>query len=96
MKYVAITTWEVMHEVDFNLTMERIRSKRLPALRELGAERIQVIRTSDRTIAAITEWPDKRTRDEAEIFIKRVRKDVHTEDHSRMTGEMRGEVVAEL
>lgn len=96
MKHVAITTWEVMHEVDFNLTMERIRSKRLPALRELGAERIQVIRTSDRTIAAITEWPDKRTRDEAEIFIKRLRKNVHTEDYSRMTGEMRGEVVAEL
>ena len=63
MRYVTITTWEVMGGVDFDLTMERVRAKRLPALKELGAERVQVIRTSDRTIAAISEWPDKTTRD---------------------------------
>ena len=76
--------------------MARVREKRLPALRQLGAERIQVIRTSERTIAAISQWPDKTTRDSAAKFIERVRKDVRTEDHSRMTGEMLGEVVAEI
>ena len=96
MRYVTITTWEVMGGVDFDLTMERVRAKRLPALKELGAERVQVIRTSDRTIAAISEWPDKTTRDTAAEFIERVRKEVRTEDHSRMTGEMLGEVVAEI
>lgn len=96
MKYVTITTWEMLAGVDFDLTMTRVREKRLPALKELGAERIQVIRTSDRTIAAISEWPDKATRDSAAAFIERVRKDVRTEDHSRMTGEMLGEVVAEI
>ena len=55
-----------------------------------------MIRTSERTIAAISEWPDKTTRDNAAVFIERVRKDVRTEDHSRMTGEMLGEVVAEV
>ncbi len=95
MRYLTITTWELLDKADFDLTMERVKTKRLSALRKLGAERIQVIRTSDRTIAAISEWPDRRTRDEAEILIERVRKDVHTEDHSRMTGEMRGEIVAE-
>ncbi|MBT8425401.1 MAG: hypothetical protein HKM96_05055 [Boseongicola sp.] len=96
MKYVTITTWEMLAGVDFDLTMARVREKRLPALRQLGAERIQVIRTSERTIAAISQWPDKTTRDSAAEFIERVRKDVRTEDHSRMTGEMLGEVVAEI
>jgi hypothetical protein len=66
----------------------------LPALKELGADRVQVIRTSERTMAAISEWPDKDTRDAAAAMIEKVRKDVRTEDHSRMTGEMLGEVVA--
>lgn len=96
MRYVTITTWEVMDGADFDLTLERVRSKRLPALKDLGAERVQVIRTSERTIAAISEWRDKTTRDAAKEFIERVRKEVRTEDHSRMTGEMLGEVVAEV
>ncbi len=95
MRYVTITTWEVLDGADFDLTMERVRAKRLPALKQLGAERIQVLRTSDRTIAAISEWPDRTTRDTAAEFVERVRKEVRTEDHSRMTGEMKGEVVAE-
>lgn len=95
MRYVTITTWEVLDGADFDLTMERVRKKRLPALKQLGAERIQVLRTSDRTIAAISEWPDRTTRDAAAEFVERVRKEVRTEDHSRMTGEMKGEVVAE-
>lgn len=95
MKYATITTWELLDAVDFDLTMERIRAKRLPALRELGATRITVLRTSERTVAAISEWPDKRTRDAAELAISSVRKKVSAEDHSRMTGEMAGEVVAE-
>ena len=96
MRYLTITTWELLSGVDFDLTMERVTEKRLPALRELGADRVQVIRTSDRTIAAISEWPDQRTRDEAELLIERVRKQIHAEDHSRMTGEMRGALVAEI
>ena len=96
MRYVTITTWEVLDGADFDLTMTRVREKRLPALRELGADRVQVIRTSDRTIAAISEWPDKATRDTATELVERVRKDVRTEDHSRMTGEMKGELVAEV
>ena len=96
MRYVTITTWEVMGGVDFDLVMERVRGKRLPALKDLGAERVQVIRTSERTIAAISEWPDKTTRDTAAEFIERVRKEVRTEDHSRMTGEMLAEVVGEV
>lgn len=96
MKYVTITTWEILGGVDFDLTMEGVRNKRLPALKKLGADRVQVIRTSDRTIAAISEWPNRTTRDAAAEFIERVRRDVRTEDHSRMTGEMLGEVVAEV
>jgi len=96
MRYVTITTWEVLDGADFELTLKRVREKRLPALKQLGAERIQVLRTSDRTIAAISEWPDRTTRDTAAAFVERVRKEVRTEDHSRMTGEMRGEVVAEV
>jgi len=96
MRYVTITTWEIMDGADFDLMMERVQGKRLPALKELGAERVQIIRTSDRTMAAISEWPDKGTRDAAAAMIENVRKDVRTEDHSRMTGEMLGEVMAEV
>lgn len=96
MKYVTITTWEIMGGVDFELTMASVKEKRLPALKQLGATRVQVIRTSERTIAAISEWPNRTTRDAAAEFIERVRRDVRTEDHSRMTGEMLGEVVAEV
>ena len=96
MKYVTITTWEVLGGVDFDLTLKNMREKRLPALKQLGADRVQVIRTSDRTIAAISEWPNRTTRDAAAEFIERVRREVRTEDHSRMTGEMLGEVVAEV
>ena len=95
MRYLTITTWELIHGVDFDLTMKQMETKRLPALKQLGAERVQVIRTSDRTVAAISEWPDQRTRDDAEILIERIRRDVRSEDHGRMTGEMRGAVVAE-
>jgi len=96
MKYVTITTWEILGGVDFDLTMANVKNKRLPALKQLGAARVQVIRTSERTIAAISEWPNRTTRDAAAEFIERVRRDVRTEDHSRMTGEMLGEVVAEV
>ena len=96
MRYVTITTWELTAGVDFALTMERVRTKRLPALKQLGAERVQVIRTSERTFAAISEWPDKTTRESAAEFIEHVRREVRTEDHTRMTGEMIGEVMAEI
>lgn len=96
MRYVTITTWELLSGVDFELTMSQVKEKRLPALHELGADRVQVIRTSDRTIAAITEWPDQRTRDDAELLIEQIRKKVRSEDHSRMTGELKGMLVAEI
>lgn len=96
MRYATITTWEVLDGADFDIVMDRVRAKRLPALRELGAERVQVIRTSDRTIAAISEWPDKASRDTASSYIEEVRKTVRAEDNSRITGELQGAVVAEI
>lgn len=93
MRYVTITTWELMSGTDFDLTMTKVRERRLPALMELGAERVQVIRTSERTFAAISEWPDERTRDAAKAAIERVRENLKSEDMTRMTGEMLGEVV---
>ncbi len=96
MPYVTITTWEIADGSDYDVALRNIREKRLPALKQLGATRVSVVRTSDRTSAAITEWPDLVTRDAAEHAIQEVRKKVHTEDLSRMTGEMKGEVVADL
>ena len=95
MPYVTITTWEIADGTDYNASIRNIRDKRLPALKELGATRVTVVRTSDRTSAAITEWPDQATRDTAEKAIEEVRHKVHHEDFSRMTGEMKGVVVAE-
>ena len=46
MKYVTITTWEVLGGVDIDLTLKNMREKRLPALKQLGADRVQVILTS--------------------------------------------------
>ncbi len=96
MPYVTITTWEVGDGVDYDATMRNIRDKRLPALKELGASRVTVLRTSDRTTAAITTWPDQITRDTAETAVAAVRAKVHADDLVRLTGEMRGEVVAEI
>ncbi len=96
MRYVTITTWEVTSGADFDLTLETVQAKRLPALKELGAERVQVVRTSDRTFAAISEWPDKDSRDAAHHLIEAVRRKVRSEDKTKMTGEMLGEVVAEV
>lgn len=95
MRYVTITTWEIDDRTNFNFFIQAVEEKRLPALRGLGASRVTVVRTSDRTCAAITEWPDKSTRDAAEMKIDEVRRKVHREDHTRMTGEMKGEIVAD-
>lgn len=96
MTYITITTWEIADGTDYDVAMQTIRDKRMPALKELGATRVSVVRTSDRTSAAITEWPDAATRDAAERAIEAVRKKIHAEDFSRMTGEMKGQVVAEI
>ncbi|MGB3689046.1 MAG: hypothetical protein WBA02_07080 [Jannaschia helgolandensis] len=96
MRYITITTWEIADGTDYNVSLRAIEEKRLPALKGLGASRVTVIRTSERTSAAITEWPDKITRDAAELKIDEVRRKVHKEDMTRMTGEMRGEVVADV
>lgn len=94
MAYVTITTWEVRDGADMALVMERVRGHRLPALKELGATRVTVVQTTDRTLAAISEWPDRETRDAAARAIEAVRDKVRSEDHSVLTGEMKGEVVA--
>jgi hypothetical protein len=96
MRYITITTWEIADGTDYDISMRAIEEKRLPALKGFGANRVTVIRTSDRTSAAITEWPDKATRDAAELKIDEVRRSVHREDMTRMTGEMRGEIVADV
>ena len=96
MRYVTITTWEIADGTDYNVSLHAIEEKRLPALKALGASRVTVVRTSDRTSAAITEWPDMATRDAAELKIDEVRKSVHREDMTRMTGEMKGEIVADV
>lgn len=96
MRYVTITTWEIADGTDYNVALRSIEEKRIPALKGFGASRVTVIRTSDRTSAAITEWPDKATRDAAEMKIDEVRRSVHKEDLTRMTGEMKGEIVVDL
>jgi hypothetical protein len=96
MRYITITTWEIADGMDYNVSLRAIEEKRLPALKRLGASRVTVVRTSQRTSAAITEWPDKATRDAAELKIEEVRKSVHKEDQTRMTGEMKGEIVADI
>ncbi|NNF25464.1 MAG: hypothetical protein HKN63_11790 [Rhodobacteraceae bacterium] len=96
MGYLTITTWEITDGEAWDLALRRIREKRLPALKEMGALSVKVIRTSDRTIAGISEWPDRESRDAAETSIAAVRAKLTAEDHSRLTGEMRGEIVAEV
>ncbi len=96
MPYLTITTWEVADGTDYDVSIRNIREKRLPALKELGASSVTVLRTSERTSAAITVWPDQITRDTAEHAIEAVRAKVHSEDLVRLTGERKGEVVAEL
>lgn len=96
MRYITITTWEIAEGANHNLALRAIEEKRLPALKGFGASRITVIRTSERTSAVITEWPDKFTRDAAELKIDEVRKSAHREDQIRMTGEMKGEIVADV
>ena len=96
MRYITITAWEIADGMDYHLSLRAIEEKRLPALKGLGASRVTVIRTSERTSAAITEWPDKATRDAAELKIDEVRRSIHREDKTRMTGEMKGEIVSDI
>lgn len=96
MSFVTITTWEVPDGVAQEVSLRNLKEKRLPALKEMGATRVTVIRTSDRTTAAISEWPDRRTRDEAFTLVLKVREKLKSEDGSRMTGEFMGEVIAEV
>ncbi len=95
MRYITITTWEIAEGADFDVSLRAIEEKRLPALKGFGASRVTILRTGERTSAAITEWPDKATRDAAELKIDEVRRSVHTDDQTRMTGEMKGEIVAD-
>ena len=96
MRYITITTWELADGADYDVALRAIEERRLPALKGFGASRITVVRTSERTSAAITEWPDKATRDAAELKIDEVRRSVKREDQTRMTGEMKGEIVADV
>lgn len=96
MRYITITTWEIADGADYDVALRAIEEKRLPALKSFGANRVTVVRTSERTSAAITEWPDKATRDAAELKIDEVRRSVKREDQTRMTGEMKGEIVADV
>jgi len=96
MRYITITTWEIADGADYDVALRAIEDKRLPALKGFGASRITVVRTSERTSAAITEWPDKATCDAAEPKIDEVRRSVKREDQTRMTGEMKGEIVADV
>ena len=96
MRYITITTWELADGADYDVALRAIEEKRLPALKGFGASCITVVRTSERTSAAITEWPDRATRDAAELKIDEVRRSVKREDQSRMTGEMKGEIVADV
>ena len=94
MTYAVVTTWEIHDGADWDLFLRNVREQRVPALREMGAERVTVLRTSERTLAALAEWPDKRTRDDAAAMVEAVREKVRT-DGSRMTGQFMGEVVAQ-
>ncbi len=96
MSYMTITTWELSDGSDWDTNLRNVREHRMPALIEMGATRVTVIRTSDRTSAAISEWPDQRTRDNAMHLIEQVRGKIQANDGFRLTGEMRGAVVAEV
>jgi len=65
MSFAVITTWELQDGADWGLFLRNVNEHRLPALKALGATRVTVIRTSARTVAALSEWPDKITRDDA-------------------------------
>ena len=82
--------------VDFDLALQSIEEKRLPALKGFGATSVTIVKTSQRTSMAITEWPDMATRDAAELKIDEVRRAVDRDDRVRMTGEMKGEIIAEI
>ena len=96
MAYVTITTWELADGSDWDTNLRNVRERRLPALIAMGATRVTVIRTSDRTSAAISEWPDAKTRDDAMHLVEEVRGKIQAVDGFRMTGEMKGAVVAEV
>lgn len=83
---ITITTWGIADGIDYSLALRAIEEKRLPALEGFGASCVTVIRTSNRISAVITEWPDKVTRDAAELKIDEVRRSVQREDQTRMTG----------
>lgn len=94
MVFATITTWELNDGADWHVFLNNLNEHRIPALKDLGATRVSVLQTSDRTFAAYSEWPDQQTRDDAMRTIQLLRKKVQT-DGSRMTGEVMGKVVAQ-
>lgn len=94
MAFATITTWELNDGADWHVFLNNLTEHRIPALKELGATRVSVLQTSNRTFAAYSEWPDKQTRDDAMLTIELVRKKVQT-DGSRMTGEFMGKILAQ-
>ena len=95
MGYLTITTWELADGADWETNLRNVRERRLPALREMGAVRVTLMRTSARTTAVITEWPDEATRNAAQHLIEEVRRKVQSLDGFRLTGELKGAVAAE-
>jgi len=96
MGYLTITTWELSDGADWETNLRSVREQRLPALKAMGATKVTLVRTSSRTTAAISEWPDEQTRDDAMHLIAEVRRKVQAVDGFRLTGEMKGAVVAEV
>lgn len=96
MSYLTITTWELADGADWETNLRNVRERRLPALREMGAVKVTLLRTSPRTTAVVTEWPDQATRDAAMHLVEEVRRKVQSLDGFRLTGELKGAVAAEV
>ena len=92
MRYITITTWELEDGADYDVALRRIEEKRLPALKGFGASRITVVRTSQRTSAVITEWPDQATRAPAALTLDEVRRTVKRAAQTPLTGAMHGAI----
>jgi hypothetical protein len=45
MRYITITTWEILDGADFDIALRTIEEKRLPALKSFGASRATIVRT---------------------------------------------------
>lgn len=92
MSYSTISLWDVTDWTDAHETLAR--DKFVPMIMSVGADRVQMVRTGDKSFCVITEYVDAQTAEKAQKRIAEIRGQAAEELPMTMASASAGSVFA--